>query len=59
MWKKNQIFCGDEKGNMKKFYYTLTFSPYMNFVRARSKKDAWKRIKKLWPEYNVEKVVSL
>jgi len=44
---------------MKKFYYTLTFSPYMNFVRAKNKKDAWKCIKKLWPEYNVKKVVSL
>lgn len=44
---------------MEKFYYILTFSPYLNFVRAKNRADAWKRIKRLWPEYNVKKIVSL
>jgi len=43
---------------MRKFYYFITFSPYLNFVRAKNKKEAWKKIKELWPEYNVKKIVS-
>ena len=42
---------------MKKFYYHLTFSPYVNFVRARNKKEALKKIKNLWKEYNIKKVL--
>lgn len=44
---------------MKKFYYHLTFSPYLNSVRARNKKHAWELIKKAWPDYNVKEIVSL
>jgi hypothetical protein len=44
---------------MKKFYYTLAFSPYINFVRAKNRKMAWRLIKETWPEYNVKKVVTL
>jgi len=44
---------------MRIFYYFLTFSPYMNQVKAQNKSEAMKKIKKLWPEYNVKKIVSL
>jgi len=44
---------------MKKFYYTLKFSPYLNFVYAKNKKDAWGKIKKLWKEYDCNKVVNV
>ena len=44
---------------MKKFYYSITFSPFSNFVRAKNRKEAWKKIKTLWPEYNVKKIVIL
>jgi len=44
---------------MRKFYYTLSFSPYHSIIRAKNRKDAWRKIKKLWPKYNVEKVATL
>ncbi len=43
---------------MRKFYYSLTFSPYLNFVKAKNKKDALKKIKKSWPEYNIEQIIT-
>jgi hypothetical protein len=47
------------KNKMRRFYYTLTFSSYINSVLAKNKKDAGRRLKKLWPEYNIKKIVSL
>lgn len=45
---------------MKRFYYTLSFSPYLNSVRAKNRKDAKTKIKKLWKEYkNIMKIVSM
>ena len=44
---------------MKKFNYFVTFSPYMNIVRAKNKKDAWEKLKKIWTEYNVKKIITL
>lgn len=44
---------------MKKFYYRLTFSPFVNFVKAKNRKDAWRYIEKLWPEYNTARIVTL
>ena len=44
---------------MKKFYYRLSFSPYINTIRAKNRKEAWQKIKKIWLEYNAEKVVTL
>lgn len=43
---------------MAKYYYTLSFSPYMNIVYAKNYKEAWKKLKELWSEYNVKKVVT-
>lgn len=40
-----------------KFIYRLRFSPYLNTLCAKNYKDAWKKLKKLWPEYNVKKVI--
>jgi len=43
---------------MKKFYYTLCFSPFLNFVQAKNKKDALRKIKKIWSNYkNIEKIL--
>ena len=44
---------------MKKFAYTLTFSPYMNYIKARNRKQAWDLICKAWPEYDCNKVATL
>ena len=44
---------------MKKFSYGLVFSPYSIAVWAKNRKDAWKKIKKAWPEYDVKKVATL
>lgn len=44
---------------MKKFTYSLTFSPYQNTVRAKNRKDAWEKIERMWPEYDVKKVATL
>ncbi len=44
---------------MKKFNYTLSFSPYHNMVRAKNRKDAWKKLRKIWPQYDVKKVITL
>ena len=40
---------------MKKFRYSLYFSPFVNIVRAKNYKDAKQKIRKLWPEYNIDK----
>lgn len=42
---------------MAKFSYKMCFSPYTNILRAKNYRDAWKKLKELWPEYNVKKVV--
>lgn len=44
---------------MQTYHYFLTFSPYMNILKAKNKKDAWKKLRKMWPEYDVRKVVTL
>jgi len=43
---------------MRKFTYKLTFSPYSNTLRAKNIKDAWKKLRKTWPEYNIKKVIE-
>ena len=44
---------------MKKFYYTLKFSPYLNIIRAKNKKDAFKKIRKIWSEYNLKEILTI
>ena len=33
---------------MRRFHYTLSWSPYGNSVLARNRKHAWRRILALW-----------
>jgi len=44
---------------MKKYYYSLKFSPYINIVYAKNKKDAWARLRKIWSEYNINDLITL
>lgn len=41
---------------MKKFYYILSFDPNTNFVKAKNKKEALLKIKKLWSKYNPKNI---
>ena len=43
---------------MRKFTYTLTFSPYINFVRARNYKHAKELLKSMWSEYDLDKILT-
>jgi len=44
---------------MHKFHYKMCFSPYSNSIRAKNYKDAWKVLRKTYPEYkNIKKVVQ-
>ncbi len=43
---------------MAKFAYNLCFSPYHCTIRAKNYKDAWRKLKELYPEYNVKEVIT-
>ena len=49
---------------MRLYKYSISFSPYMNGVRAKNRKDAWRKIRQLWvgagyTRYQVNKMVNL
>ena len=44
---------------MSTYYYSLPFSPYGNYMKARNYKEAWRKFQWMWPEYNVRKIGTL
>ena len=43
---------------MKTYYYKLTFSPYSGELKAKNKIDAFNKVKKMFSEYNINKVLQ-
>jgi hypothetical protein len=43
---------------MKKYVYKLWNSPYQNSVKAKNLKEAKEKIKRAYPEYNIDKVLQ-
>ena len=44
---------------MHKFTYSVNWYPYSSYLWAKNYKDAWKKLKKMYPEYNVKKCIEL
>ena len=43
---------------MKKYHYKMRFSPYDCIVYAKNLKEARNKIKKMYPEYDIEKTLD-
>ncbi len=43
---------------MRTYHYKLYFSPFSGVVKAKNKKKAMKKIIKMYPEYNIKKVLQ-
>jgi hypothetical protein len=43
---------------MKLYRYKMRFSPYHGQIRSKSKKDAKKRLKVMFKEYDLDKVLE-
>lgn len=43
---------------MKTFNYKITFSPYSGILKAKNKKEALEKIKKMFSEYDIKKVLQ-
>lgn len=44
---------------MGTFIYCPNWYPYCSKMKAKNYKDAWKKLKKLFPEYDVRKCIAL
>ncbi len=43
---------------MKTFNYKMRFSPYSGTLKAKNYEDAWVKLQKLFPKYNVKKTTE-
>ena len=43
---------------MHTFIYSLSFSPYVNRIKAQNLKKAREHLDRMWSEYNLDNVLS-
>ena len=44
---------------MSKYHISLPFQVYGMTIKAKNYKEAWKKFKKMFPEYDVKKIGTL